>query len=36
MTIGKYTEKNKCDFERVWVNWLTNSMGLKPQEKDVE
>lgn len=36
MTIDKYTEKNKGDFERVWVNWLTNSMGLKPQEKDIE
>ncbi|MDO5978668.1 GNAT family N-acetyltransferase [Flavivirga spongiicola] len=36
MTIDKYTEKNKGDFERVWVNWLTNSMGLQPQKKDIE
>ena len=36
MTIDKYSEKNKGDFEKIWINWLTNSMGIQPQEKDIE
>ncbi len=36
MTIDRYSEKNKGDFERIWVNWLTNSMGIQPQDKDIE
>jgi len=36
MTIDKYSEKNKGDFENIWVNWLADSMRIKPEEKDVE
>ncbi|MCT4623103.1 MAG: GNAT family N-acetyltransferase [Schleiferiaceae bacterium] len=36
ITIDKYSEKNKGDFENLWVSWLTNSMGLKPQQVDLD
>lgn len=36
MTIDKYSEKNKEDFEKIWVGWLVNSMGIQPQKKDVD
>ena len=35
MTIDKYSENNKGDFEKIWVGWLTNSMGIQPQKEDV-
>jgi len=35
MTIDKYSEKNKGDFENIWVGWLTNSMGIQPQREDL-
>lgn len=36
ITIDKYTKKNKGDFENLWVNWLTNSIGIRPQKEDLE
>ncbi|WP_036382056.1 GNAT family N-acetyltransferase [Muricauda sp. MAR_2010_75] len=35
MTIDSYTEQNKGDFEKIWVDWLTNTMGVRPQEEDL-
>jgi GNAT superfamily N-acetyltransferase len=36
LTIDKYSDKNKGDFEKIWIDWLSNSMGLKPQQTDIE
>ncbi len=36
LTIDKYSDKNKGDFEKIWVDWLSNSMGIKPQQIDVD
>ncbi|WNJ17870.1 GNAT family N-acetyltransferase [Pontibacter sp. G13] len=36
LTIDRYSEKNQGDFERLWVPWLKDSMGIVPQKEDVE
>lgn len=36
LTIDKYSEKNKGDFEKIWVDWLSNSMGIQPQQVDID
>ena len=36
ISIDTYSEKNKGDFEKLWVYWLTNSMGLSPQPVDLD
>lgn len=36
MTIDNYSENNKSDFERIWVDWLLNTMGIEPQQEDLE
>jgi ribosomal protein S18 acetylase RimI-like enzyme len=36
LTIDKYSDKNKGDFEHIWVDWLSNSMGIQPQQVDIE
>ncbi|UJH68814.1 GNAT family N-acetyltransferase [Allomuricauda sp. SCSIO 65647] len=36
ITIDKYSKKNEGDFERLWVSWLANSMGLTPQKEDLD
>ena len=36
ITIDKYSKKNKGDFEKLWVTWLTNSMGIAPQKEDLD
>jgi ribosomal protein S18 acetylase RimI-like enzyme len=35
MTIDKYSDKNKGNFEKIWVDWLSNSMGIQPQQVDI-
>ena len=35
-TIDKYSDNNKGDFEKIWVNWLSNSMGIQPQQVDID
>ena len=34
--IEEYSEKNKGDFEKIWVDWLSNSMGIIPQQIDID
>ena len=36
LTIDEYSDKNKGDFEQVWVDWLSNSMGIQPQQIDID
>nr|WP_299384164.1 GNAT family N-acetyltransferase [Allomuricauda sp.] len=36
INIAQYSAKNQGDFEKLWVSWLTNSMGLSPQKEDLE
>jgi GNAT superfamily N-acetyltransferase len=35
-TIDGYSDRNKDDFEKIWVHWLSNSMGIQPQETDIK
>ncbi len=35
LTVDKYSDKNKGDFEKIWVEWLRNSMGIQPQQVDI-
>ena len=35
MTIDQYAERNAGDFEKIWVDWLTNTMGIHPQKTDL-
>jgi len=35
MTIDNYSEKNKGDFERIWLNWLNKSLGIQAQKEDI-
>jgi ribosomal protein S18 acetylase RimI-like enzyme len=36
LTIDKYSDNNKGDFEKIWVDWLTNSMRIQPQQVDID
>lgn len=36
MIIEEYSAKHQGFFEKIWVNWLRNSMGIEPQPKDIE
>ena len=36
ITIDTYSIINKGDMECIWVNWLKNSMGILPQQEDLE
>ncbi|MBO0323893.1 GNAT family N-acetyltransferase [Muricauda sp. CAU 1633] len=35
MKVDSYSERNKGDFEKIWVDWLTNTMGIHPQAEDL-
>ena len=34
--IEKYSKKHEGAFEKIWVDWLRITMGIEPQERDVE
>ncbi len=36
ITIDTYADKNAGDFERIWISWITQAMGLKPQKQDLQ
>lgn len=36
LKIDKYTDKNKGDFENIWVDWQSNSMGIQAQQVDID
>ncbi len=36
LSVDNYSDKNKGDFEKIWVEWLRNSMGIQPQQIDID
>ncbi len=34
--IENYSQKHIGEFEKIWVDWLRNTMGIEPQERDVQ
>ena len=36
MIIEKYKDDYEGDFEKIWVDWLKNTMGIEPQLEDIE
>ncbi len=36
MSIEPYSEKFEGFFEKIWINWLRNIMGIEPQTSDIE
>ncbi len=36
IAIEEYSDEFQGEFERIWVNWLENDMGIKAQLEDLE